>query len=182
VSKASSQFTGIQAALAKLLRECPESRHVVADVLEWLVQIERERHGDLPTQPGQHRSRSGTHRGDAIKGYKIKRGRQGEMLVERRYDSPKDFRCGYEIYDATAEAVATAPKRGMGFDAIMDSVTKRLGRRPPEYLPRMCLRFWLFGKEPILIRSRARYEPISPPTFVQQSKDAWRTLAKRTKK
>jgi hypothetical protein len=104
------------------------------------------------------------------------------MLVERRYDSPKDFCCGREIYDATAQTVATAPKRGMGFDAIMDGVTKRLGRRPPEYLPRMCVRFWLFGKAPILIRSRARYEPIASATFLQQSKDAWRTLEKRAKK
>src|SRR4051812_47282273 len=130
MDNSSRQFQNIQEALAQLLRDCPKSRHVVADVLEWLAQIERERRGALLAQLGQHRSRTGSHRGDAIKGYKIKRGRQGEMLVERRYDSPKDFCCGYEIYDATAETVATAPKRGMGFDAIMDGVTKRLGRRP----------------------------------------------------
>jgi len=182
VAKATHNDASIQEALAELLRTCPKSRRVVADILQWLEQIQRQRTNADHAQPAGRRRQPRARRGAAIKGYKIELGRNDEeTLIERRYDSPKDFRCGYDVYIATAGTLAKAPKGGMSFDAILEGATKQLGWQPPEYLPRLCARFWSFGKEPIVIRSRARYQPMASTKFLQQAKNTWRKLAKRAK-
>lgn len=176
MAKTGLKHATIQEALAELLRTCPKSRRVVADILQWLEEIEQAR-----SRPGRDRSGRGqsvsARRGAAIKGYKIERGRNGEqLLIERRYDSPKDFRCGFDVYIATAETLTGAPKSGMSFDLILEGATTQLGWLPPEYLPRLCARFWSCRKKPIVVRSRARYQPIAPSKFVQQAKRAWHDL------
>jgi hypothetical protein len=177
--KPSEPFVRIHSALADLLRTAPQSAGVVAEILELLGQMERhsqrERQTQKPAASGKVRAR----RGRAVDGYEIEDSPRGPMLIERRYHTPKDFRCPWDVYNAAAHAMQgqTEP---LGFDQIHAATGKQMVYMPADYLCRLCLRFWISRR--LVIRSRAKYQPASPRRFVHQAQQAWKTLADQSRK
>ncbi len=166
-------------ALADLLRRCPAAAEFTSAVLDLLAMVEA--FGDASPQAARRASKPPTYRrGDGVQGYAIDRGRHGDVLVEKRHGNSKDFRCPQEAYRATAAVLSEAPDGGLPFEEILVAVSGRLGYRPAEYLPRICLRFWLGHGQPSLIRARSRYKPLTPAAFVRQSERAWRDLASKS--
>ena len=163
-------------ALAELLRRFPAAAEFTSEILKLLAMLEtggRAGHATLdPTGES-----SAYRRGEGVAGYSIDHGRHGDVLVEKRHGNSKDFRCPQDVYRATVQVVADSADGGVPFEDILAAVTKRLGYRPAEYLSRICIRFWLSRKPPLLLRARSRYKPIEPTKFVRQAERAWRDPA-----
>jgi len=185
MSKSPSQpgeaLARIHGALADLLRTAPQSAVVVAEILDLLEEIDRDRQRVrlARTPSGQRDLRP--RRGDAVEGYEIQDTPRGQVLIERRYHTPNDFRCPKDVYDAAAQ-VMEGQAEPMGFDQILSATAEQLGYTPADYLCRICLRFWLAQNQPLVLRARAKYQPTSPRRFVQQAQQAWKKLAEQSRK
>lgn len=174
----SQQLARVQRMLGELMDAYPQSQPVVSEILKYLATLSEQ----IATAGQQsRRSKVKPRRLTGILGYIIEHGRHGEVLVERRYDTAKDFRCPQRIYMATAKAVADAPPGGIPFDAVLERIKAELDEAPPDYLPRLCIRFWMFLKKPLIARSRARYRPVEPVKFVKAAERAWRNMADKGK-
>ncbi len=72
--------------------------------------------------------------------------------------------------------------REIPFEDVLADVKDRLDYGPAEYLSRICIRFCLSSREPLLLRARFKYKPLTSAKFVRQTKRAWRDLAASTKR
>lgn len=171
------QLARIHRMLGELMNAHPQSQPVVSEILKYLAWTTEQIASIGESRPSKGKQRRLT----GILGYRVEHGRQGEVLVERRYDTAKDFRCPKSIYSATARVVADAPLDGIPFTAVLEGIRVQSDVSPPDYLPRLCVRFWMYLKPPLIARSRSRYRPVASARFMKDAERAWRNLAERSK-
>lgn len=53
----------------------------------------------------------------------------------------------------------------------------RIGKEVPDYLIRICIRFWMGVRPALVVKIRIRYRPIRLSTFARDARRAWRQLA-----
>lgn len=173
-------FTRFRQLLARLLRDCAESREPVAEMLELLERMEaRLRSGSADGSAGVSMVGSSRPRYQRkkTKSYRVERHHNAWFLAEYREGGKQPFLCPQEVYDALAAELA-AMSEPAHYTTLIEAVTRRMGRPPSDYLIRICIRFWMHGDPPLIERIRARYRPIRPSKFLQESKRAWRQLEK----
>lgn len=65
---------------------------------------------------------------------------------------------------------------------LLARVSKIAGRPVPDYLPRVCLRFWLSLDPPLIKKDRTAYGSATKSSFENAARRAWRELAKQTER
>jgi hypothetical protein len=167
----------IRQLLSQLLRECAESREPVAEILDLLEKLETALRsapaagGSGETGPAEPR-----HRRNKPKTYRVEHHGNVAYLAEYREGGRQPYLCPQTVYDDLAAKMAEASEPAH-FEVLLEAVSESPGRHPPDYLLRMCIRFWMGSNPPLVEKVRTRYRPIRPSKFVQESRRAWRQLA-----
>jgi len=110
------------------------------------------------------------------KRYTVEKRRRGSYLCEYRIGGrAQPFCCPREDYDATAETMASLDDWTQ-FDDIKNLVSGRTGHTQPDYLIRLCLRFWQAVNPSIVEKDRTFYRASARGSFRNAAKRAWRNL------
>jgi hypothetical protein len=114
------------------------------------------------------------------KRYTIEKRRRGEYLCEYRVGGrAQPFCCPREDYDVAAKTLAEL-NDWTQFDDVKSLVNEQTGQTQPDYLIRLCLRFWQAADPPIVEKDRTFYRPCVRGSFQNAAKRVWRELeAKR---
>lgn len=113
------------------------------------------------------------------KRYAVEKRRRGTYLCEYRVGGrAQPFCCPRDDYDVTAETVAELDNWTQ-FDDLKNLVGERTGHSQPDYLIRLCLRFWLSTDPPIVEKDRTFYRAGVRGSFRNAAKRAWRKLEKQ---
>lgn len=164
--------------LATWLRDSADSRQIVAELLQTIEELDRIHKSSVAPTPGsgQSRSKSAASPSNAPGRFRIERTNRGSYLAEHFSSARLPFRCPEPIYFTTAKVLGNA-KNAVSFDEILQAVRTAEKDTLPDYLVRVCIRFWLTGKSPLIQKVRSSYRPIHPGTFVRDAKRAWQKLA-----
>lgn len=157
--KASEKFRGPLTEALELLENLDDQLHVLADA--------SGRRRQKTVQPlGRYQP----------KRYAIERRRRGIYLCEYRVGGrAQAFCCPQESYDATAETLATLDDWTQ-FDDVKSLVSNRTGHAQPDYLVRLCLRFWQATDPLIVEKDRTFYRSCVRGSFRKAAKRAWCAL------
>jgi hypothetical protein len=112
----------------------------------------------------------------AAKHFAVEQIRDQEYLAEYRASGQQPFRCPQKLYELVAEEMAKVVKP-VSFEDLLQAIRTRAKQQVAEYLPRMCLRFWLDQMPPLVEKQHARYRPVHSPNFPRDVKRRWRELA-----
>jgi len=85
-------------------------------------------------------------------------------------------RCPQRIYDAPVAEMSEIAEP-VQFPALLQGLAARTGKELPDYLIRLCIRFWMGVKPALVEKIRTRYRPIRRSTFARDARRAWRQLA-----
>lgn len=99
-----------------------------------------------------------------------------EALAEYFTPGRAPFRCPQHLYEAVANAMERSSVPS-GVKDILRSACEIAGEAIPDYLMRVCIRFWQSIEPPLISRERARYAPAEPGSFLLEARKAWRILA-----
>ena len=114
------------------------------------------------------------------KHYKVEKRRRGSYLCEYRVGGrAQPFCCPRDDYNATAETLAELDNWTQ-FDDAKNLVGERTGHTQPDYLIRLCLRFWQATNPPIVEKDRTFYRASVRGSFWNAAKRAWRELEKQS--
>lgn len=148
----------------------------VAEAVQQLDELERLHLAGRPGGAGGG-GRYGLARSYAIR---AREGEDGPWLVETREGSRQPFRVSREIYEQAAEALAKFDEP-VTFDQLMRKLEAVHGGRMPEYLLRICVRFWQDKDHKLIQRRACRYSPVPPltaATFQKHAVRQWRQMEK----
>ena len=164
----------IRSVLMAMLRRSAKLGQPIAEIVELLDQLDAAHRAFRSTDSGtQAASRNRPKR------YCIEERRRGAFLVEHREGGRQPFCCPKQIYDVVAGAVGRLETPVQSED-LLAKVSKIAGRPVPDYLPRVCLRFWLSLDTPLIKKDRTAYGPATKFSFENAAWRAWRALAKQT--
>jgi len=168
-------FSQLRTSLIKVLRNSPESREPICDALELIeslqqsIETKRQPDANEPPPPQQRTARR-TPAAQPSQEYVVQKTDEGDFLTERRPSGSQPFRCPKNAYDAAAQILAKTTQP-MHFEDLHERLNTAMGERQPDYRLRVCLRFWLHHK--IIERSRTRYRPTEPATFLTHAGALW---------
>ena len=166
----------IPSVLMAILRRSAKLGQPIAEIVELLDQLDAAHRAFQSSDPGaQAASRNRPKR------YCIEERRRGAFLVEHREGGRQPFCCPKQIYDVVAGAVGQLEKTVQSED-LLAKVSKIAGRPVPDYLPRVCLRFWLSLDPPLIKKHRTAYGPATKSSFESAARRAWREIAKQTER
>ncbi|MGB9624783.1 MAG: hypothetical protein ACPMAQ_07960 [Phycisphaerae bacterium] len=97
-------------------------------------------------------------------------------MAEYREGGRQAYLCPQEVYDALVTEMSEIAEP-VQFPALLQGVAARTGKELPDYLIRLCIRFWMGVKPALVEKIRTRYRPIRPSTFARDARRAWRQLA-----
>jgi len=110
------------------------------------------------------------------KRYTIEERRRGVYLCEYRIGGrAQPFCCPQEDYDLLAETLSGL-NDWTQFDDVKSLIAKRIGHGQPDYLIRLCLRFWQATDPTIIEKDRTFYHVNVRGSFRNAAKRAWREL------
>lgn len=156
-----------------MLRRSAKLGQPFAEIVELLDQLDAAHRASRSTGSGvQAASRNRPKR------YCIEERRRGAFLVEHREGGRQPFCCPKQIYDVVADAVGRLETTAQSED-LLAKVSKIAERPVPDYLPRVCLRFWLSLDTPLIKKDRTAYGPATKSSFENAARRAWRELAKQ---
>jgi hypothetical protein len=107
--------------------------------------------------------------------YQIDRVKGREYLAEYRASGQQPFRCPQQTYKSFAE-ILRKTATPTSFEDLLVQLRQLKDERVPDYLPRMCLRFWTTTSPPLVQRNRKRYAPVKRTGFKRQALEAWGEL------
>ncbi len=111
------------------------------------------------------------------KRYMIEKRRRGVYLCEYRIGGrAQPFCCPHEDYDLIAETLSGLDDWTQ-FDDVKTLIAERIGHVQPDYLIRLCLRFWQATDPPMVEKDRTFYRVSVRGNFRNAAKQAWRELA-----
>jgi hypothetical protein len=168
--------------LARWLRGSAESRQTVAEILESLEELDRlyrlsvraQTEARQPAVIGERRP----SRRDLSKRFQVERTHRGLFLAEHFSSTRLPFRCPEAIYFAVVKVLESA-RAPVSFDVVLQKVRAASKDPLPDYLVRVCIRFWLATKPPLIEKVRACYRPLHPTRFAREAKRVWDKLAAR---
>ena len=161
--RASEKFRGPLTEVLELLENLDDQLHLLADVSKPRRQKAVESIGRY--QP---------------KRYTVEERRRGFYLCEYRVGGrAQPFCCPRDDYDATAGILADLDDWTQ-FDDVKILVGDQTGYTQPDYLIRLCLRFWQTTDPPILERDRTFYRANVRGSFKNAATRAWRKLEKQS--
>lgn len=166
VARMQQSLMTIKTAAVRIQKQHHDLVETVSDILDAVHQIERELLAAGEEVGIQHAVQTARRPGAATKAkeYSVEKVGGMETLSERRLDSPYPFRAPREVLDAVVDTLAKA-EEPPSFHQICEKVADLLGRIPPEYAVRLCLRF--LGQDGVqLVRhSRTRFSPVDRGKF-----------------
>lgn len=109
--------------------------------------------------------------------YQVDRNKGHEFLAEYRDPDQQPFRCPQETYRAFAGVMARIDTPA-SFEDLLEELRNETGEHIPDYLPRMCLRYWATCKPLLVERKRKRYRPVTRGSFRKAAQAAWDRLDK----
>ena len=166
----------IRSVLMDMLRRSTKLGQPIAEIVELLDQLDHAHQAARSMgAAAQASSRNKPKR------YGIENRRRGAFLVEHREGGKQPFCCPRQLYDVVADAVGRL-ERTVQSEALLAKVSRIAGRRVPDYLPRVCLRFWLSLDPPLIKKVRTAYGPAIKFSFENAARRAWRELAKQTER
>ena len=159
-------------------RKSTDSRDTVIAVLDCLEELDGLYRAALgPAGPtgsvGRKRRQAGV--GHSTR-YTVEKTRHGYFLTERFSSSRLPFRVPQDIYDKTLQQMGKV-RSPIAFDELLTSVRRDSRDTLPDYLIRVCLRFWLNQEPPLVEKTHARYRPLHAGKFPQEARRAWKQLA-----
>ncbi len=171
--------------LIGLLRQSAEGSEILAEALEALEELdrlhrsfgpaERERVGqDASAGRGRRRQRPA----ETASRFQVEQTRRGSYLAEHFSTNRQPFRCPEEMYNKTA-AVLAKVKKPISFEEILANVRRAAEDALPDYLVRVCLRFWQSTDPPLVKKHRARYRPGRASQFRRDAHQAWNKLVNK---
>lgn len=171
-----SKMARVYDLLRQFLDRHPEEKERVQQFARILGQIDGlyQAQGLTRPKPVQKRPRRNRPRQYQI----VERIRGGAFLLEERQDGQQPFLVAEKVYEAVARAFAEF-KEPRPFEELLRKANDYSGETLPDYLPRTCLRFWLWCQPPLARKDRARYAPGAPGRqFEAAAKLAWQELSK----
>ena len=163
----------IRSVLMGMLRRSARLGQPIAEIVELLDQLDAAHRQAQSTGSGVH-----VPSRNKPKLYCIEERRRGTFLVEHREGGRQPFCCPKQIYDVVAGAVGRLETTVQSED-LLAKVSKIAGRPVPDYLPRVCLRFWLSLDPPLIKKDRTSSGPATKSSFENAARRAWRELAKQ---
>lgn len=163
-----------------MLRASDRFRPEIAEVLDLLDELDQcMRRRDEPPHTTQAPKAADASRYQS-KRYTVEKRRRGAFLCEYRVGGrPQPFCCPRATYDTTAAVIENADDWAH-FDEIQDGVAERIGNTPPDYLIRLCLRFWQSTDPPIVQKDRSRYRAPARGKLTNAARRARRKLEKHS--
>jgi len=168
----------IRKLLMGILRKSEGCHKPIAEIIDLLDEM------DAAVRAASTRSPRGSGTMAAVRPkrarrYTVERRRRGLHLCAYRIGGRlQPFCCPKEDYEFTATALQ---KLGtpVQFEEIRREVGKYMQEMPPEYLIRVCLRFWMETDPPIVAKDRTHYRPSSRGKFTNAARRAWGKLEKQ---
>jgi hypothetical protein len=166
----------IRQLLSRLLRECAQSREPVAEIIEILEDLDSAwRSRPTATGAAEAGSPEPRHRRNKPKQYKVERHGNVWYLAEHREGGRQADLCPKEVYEALATEMAGIAEASP-FAALLQRVSDRMETEIPEYLVRLCIRFWMTTEPPLVEKVRTRYRAIRPSRMLAEARRTWRQL------
>lgn len=175
----SNDLKKVRRILLRTLRASEKFREPLTEALELLENLDDQVHELADrSEPARRRVVNSPGRYQP-KRYVVEQRRRGAYLCEYRVGGgAQPFCCPREDYDATAETLASLDGWTQ-FDDVKSLVSKRTGHTQPDYLIRLCLRFWQATDPPIVEKDRTFYRASVRGSFRNAAKRAWRVLEER---
>lgn len=172
----SENLKKVRRILLRTLRSSEKSRGPLTEALELLENLDDQiRILADASAPRRRKVLASTSRYQP-KRYTIEKRRRGIYLCEYRIGGrAQPFCCPQEDYEATAETLASLDDWTQ-FDDVKSLVGERTGHPQPDYLIRLCLRFWQATDPPIAEKDRTFYRSCVRGSFRNAAKRAWRKL------
>lgn len=171
--------------LIELLRKAAEPNEVLAEAMAAIEELEQLHRADTPVRQGriEPASRAGgvPRRGrspEPAARFVVERTRRGAYLTEHFSSARLPFRCPESVYEAAVQ-VMDEIRKPTPFEEILFAVRKSSGQSLPDYLLRVCIRFWLSAEPPLIEKVHARYRPTRPAQFGREARRAWKQLAEQ---
>lgn len=171
--------------LIELLRKAAEPNEVLAEAMAAIEELDqlhravsppRSERGSSADHASVSRQRGRTAAKPAGTRFVVERTRRGLFLTEHFSSDRLPFRCPESIYEA-AIRVMEALRAPVPFEELFSAVRKSSGQSLPDYLVRVCIRFWLSSTPQLIEKVNARYRPIRPAQFGREARRAWKQLA-----
>jgi len=109
--------------------------------------------------------------------YRIDKAKGQEYLAEYRSANQQPFRCPARIYESFVDLMSRVSEPET-FEKLLGQMRQKSGEDLPDYLLRMCLRFWMGTHPPLVEKNRTRYKARKRSTFKRDAFRAWRELLK----
>lgn len=175
-NKNSAAIKRIRRIILRVLKCSEGFRKPLTEVLELLDELDEQ----LESSAGQSRSRSSKATSARTryqpKEYTVEQRRREQCLCEYRIGGrSQPFCCPRDVYEAIVEVLASN-NDWIQFDDIRARAGENLDAIVPEYLPRVCLRFWQSTTPPIVEKNRTRYRSCASGSFKSAARRAWREL------
>lgn len=157
--------------LADWLDASDKASKPVAKMMRLLevVADELQRSGGRPSPRGRDERR-----------YTVENTSSGPVLTEGKSGGTPPFRVPKTIYDSVANVLA-GDNDALTFEEILDQASKKATVPPGDHHVRVCLRFWLSAKPPLVSRSRSQYHPADPKKFASAASSLWNSLVESSK-
>ena len=169
----------IRQLLMEMLRKSEGFHEPIAEIVELLDEMDAEvRVAGVPSfRPGPGTIPSIGRK--QPKRYTVEKRRRGLHLCEYRIAGRRQpFCCPKDVYELIAAALEKLD-RYVQFEELRTVVGKQMQGLPPEYLIRICLRFWHSVDPPIVEKDHTHYRPSARGRFTNAAKRAWRELEKQ---
>lgn len=174
-------FDRIRELLSDILSTHEGTGKPVAEIIRLLGQVQADLRARAAAPVPQSSRPAGGSAGETAqernkpKTYRVERHGNAWFLAEHREGGRQPFLCPQDVCDALAAVLAEATEP-IHFEVMQEGLTRRLGRTPPDYLPRVCIRFWMSTDPPLVEKIRTRYRAIRPAKFIQEARRTWRGL------
>lgn len=166
----SSRSSRIRRLLAGILRDPNDSAKAVAEILEILEVQDRTAVQSETIKPSSNRSN--VMRRNKPKGYTVEERSGNWFLCEYRQDGRQPYCCPQAVYTALTEVMARM-KKPATYEKIAEQLRQKMKSSQPDYLPRVCMRFWISAKPPLIRKERRNYAPFDYQSFEKSTQIAW---------
>lgn len=170
----------VRRILLRTLKASEKFRGPLTEALELLENLDDQLHAVVDKSKPTRRMAVESKGRHQPKRYTVEKRRRGSYLCEYRVGGrAQPFCCPLEDYNATAETLETSDDWTQ-FDDVRILVSERTGHTQPDYLIRLCLRFWQTTSPPIVEKDRTFYRASVRGSFKNSAKRAWRDLEARS--
>ncbi len=172
----SDDLKKVRRILLRTMRSSEKYRKPLTEALELLENLDDQVHMLTDAiQPKRRKTVQALGRYQP-KRYTIEKRRRGVYLCEYRVGGrAQPFCCPHGDYDLIAETLSDLDDWTQ-FDDVKSLVAQRVGHAQPDYLIRLCLRFWQATDPPIVEKDRTFYRVCVRGSFRPAAKRAWREL------